>query len=95
MSADDGVQAARAAIAAVQSYYEEHGIFQPTFGFGGRPALLIIDMAYGWTDPAYATGSKRLDAAVDGIRQLLPLCRSRTVPVISTASAWSRKRTPP
>ena len=26
-----------------------------------RPALVVIDMAYGWTDPAYAGGSARLD----------------------------------
>jgi maleamate amidohydrolase len=85
---DDGVRAAREAIASVQAYYEEYGIFQPTFGFGQRPALLIIDMAYGWTDPAYATGSSRLDEAVAGISRLLPTCRARSVPVIYTTSPW-------
>ena len=55
----EGLAAAHEAIDAVRKYYEDRGIFQPTFGFGQHAALLIIDMAYGWTDPAYATGSLR------------------------------------
>lgn len=85
---DEGVTAARQAIDAVRRYYTERGIFQPTFGFGQRAALIVIDMAYGWTDPAYATGSARLDDAVAGIQRLLPLCRSRDVPVIYTTSPF-------
>lgn len=89
MNADDeGVAAAHQAVDAVRRYYTERGIFRPTFGFGQRPALIIIDMAYGWTDPAYATGSTRLDAAVAGIQRLLPLCRGRDVPVIYTTSPF-------
>lgn len=41
-------------------------------------------MAYGWTDPEYATESQRLDEAVVGINRLLPLCRERNVPMIYT-----------
>ena len=78
----------RAAIDSVRSYYEEHGIFSREFGYGKHPALLIIDMAYGWTDPAYATGSARLDEAVEGILQLLPWCREKDVPVIYTTSPF-------
>lgn len=89
MNADDeGVAAAHQAVDAVRRYYTERGIFRPTFGFGQRPALIIIDMAYGWTDPAYATGSTRLDVAVAGIQRLLPLCRGRDVPVIYTTSPF-------
>src|SRR5260370_17270665 len=43
----------RAAMAAVDGYYKERGIFQERFGFGERPALVVIAMAYGWTHPAY------------------------------------------
>jgi nicotinamidase-related amidase len=85
---DKGLSAARQAIDAVKKYYADRGIFQPTFGFGERPALIIIDMAYGWTDPAYATGSARLDDAVEGIQRLLPLCRARDLPVIYTTSPF-------
>jgi nicotinamidase-related amidase len=78
----------RAAMAAVDAYYKERGIFQARFGFGVSPALVVIDMAYGWTDPAYAGGSARLDAAVAALRELLPAARSRRVPVFYTTSPF-------
>ena len=84
----------RQAMAAVDAYYKERGIFQGRFGFGRRPALVVIDMAYGWTDPSYAGGSARLDAAIDAIRQLLPVARSKRVPIYYTTSAkraWMSK----
>ena len=73
-------------IQSVRDYYDKQGIFMRKFGFGQKPALLIIDMAYGWTGPAYATGSVRLDEAVGGIQQLLPICREKGVPTIYTTS---------
>ncbi|MBI2808926.1 MAG: isochorismatase family protein [Planctomycetes bacterium] len=76
----------RAAMADVDAYYKKQGIFQGTFGFGQSAALIVIDMAYGWTDPAYAGGSARLDSAVAAIAQLLPAARGRGVPVIYTTS---------
>jgi nicotinamidase-related amidase len=81
----------RAAMAAVDAYYKERGIFQGRFGFGRRPALVVIDMAYGWTDPAYAGGCARLDAAVEAIRQLLPAARSKGLPIIYTTSPFQQK----
>lgn len=77
-------EAIRAAIQSVRDFYERQGIFMKQFGYGETPALLIIDMAYGWTDPEYATGSQRLDEAVVGINRLLPVCRERGIPVIYT-----------
>jgi nicotinamidase-related amidase len=88
----DPMEGLRAAMAAVDAYYKERGIFQGRFGFGRMPALVIIDMAYGWTDPAYAGGSARLDAAVAAIGRLLPVARSKGVPVIYTTSPDSDKR---
>src|SRR4051794_41029882 len=82
----DPMQGLRAAMAAVDGYYRERGLFQGRFGFGASPALVVIDMAYGWTDPAYAGGSARLDAAVDAIRQLLSAARAAAIPVIYTSS---------
>jgi maleamate amidohydrolase len=81
----------RAAITAVDSYYRERGIFQDRFGFGQSPALIVIDMAYGWTDPAYAGGSARLDEAIEAIRRLLPVARAKQVPVIYTTSPFREK----
>jgi nicotinamidase-related amidase len=83
MSPMDGL---RAAMAAVDAYYKERGIFQGRFGFGQSPALVVIDVAYGWTDPAYAGGSARLDAAIEAIRQLLPAARAAGIPIFYTTS---------
>jgi nicotinamidase-related amidase len=85
MSSLDGL---RAAMAEVAAYYRERGIFQGRFGFGQRPALVVIDMAYGWTDPAYAGGSARLDDAIAAIRRLLPVAREKHLPIIYTTSPF-------
>jgi nicotinamidase-related amidase len=82
------MDALRSAMAEVDAYYKERGIFQDKFGFGASAALIVIDMAYGWTDPAYAGGSARLDGAIAAIQQLLPLARSKGIPVIFTTSPF-------
>lgn len=84
----DPVDGLKASMASVDAYYRERGIFQERFGFGESPALVVIDMAYGWTDPAYAGGSARLDSAVDAIRKLLPGARAAKIPVIYTTSPF-------
>jgi nicotinamidase-related amidase len=87
----DPLQGLRAVMAAVDAYYKERGIFQARFGFGQAPALVIIDMAYGWTDPAYAGGSARLDTAVEAIGQLLAAARGKGIPVIYTTSPFTEE----
>jgi nicotinamidase-related amidase len=74
-------------MAEVDAFYKERGIFQEKFGFGRRLGLVVIDMAYGWTDPAYAGGSARLDAAIAALQQLLPAARGKGVPIFYTTSA--------
>jgi len=76
----------RAAMTAVDAYYKERGIFQGKFGFGKNAALIVIDMAYGWTDPAYAGGSARLDPAITAIQQMLVAARAKSLPIIYTTS---------
>lgn len=85
------LDALRAAMAEVDAYYKARGIFQGQFGFGVRPALIVIDMAYGWTDPAYAGGSALLDGAINAIAQLLPVARAKKVPVMYTTSVYEEK----
>lgn len=87
----DAMEGLRAAMAAVDAYYKDRGIFQGRFEFGRNPALVVIDMAYGWTDAAYAGGSARLDSAIAAIRQLLPVVRSKKFPVVYTTSPYSDK----
>jgi nicotinamidase-related amidase len=90
----DPLEGLKAAMAAVDAYYKERGIFQGRFGFGASPALVVIDMAYGWTDPAYAGGSARLDAAVAAIVRLLPAARAKHIPIIYTTSPFQEHPPP-
>src|SRR5262245_6051448 len=84
----DPMAGLRAAMQAVDAFYKERGIFQGKFGFGKCPALVVIDMAYGWTDPAYAGASARLDNVIDAIAQLLPLARAQDVPIVFTTARY-------
>jgi nicotinamidase-related amidase len=84
----DVLSGLRMAMAEVDRYYKEHGLFQDRFGFGYRPALVVIDMAYGWTEPAYAGGSARLDTAITAIQALLAAARPKKVPIIFTTSPF-------
>jgi nicotinamidase-related amidase len=85
----DPMEGLRAAMAAVEAFYKERGIFQGRFGLGQCPALVVIDMAYGWTDPSYAGGSARLDGAVAALQRLLLAARSRGIPVVFTTAVYS------
>ena len=78
------------AMASVDAYYRERGIFQDRFGFGEKPAVVVVDFACGWTDDAYAGGSRRLDAPVENTARLLAFIRSRAkdVPIVYTTSPY-------
>lgn len=86
------LESLRTAMADVDAFYKERGIFQGKFGFGARPALIVIDMAYGWTDASYAGGSTRLGAALEAIERLLPAARAKKVPVFYTTSAFTERQ---
>jgi hypothetical protein len=87
----DPMEGLQAAMAAVDAYYKERGLFQGRFGFGVSPALIVIDMAYGWTDAEYAAGSARLESAIAAIRQLLPVAREKEIPVIYTTAPFRER----
>ena len=76
------------AFRSVEEDYRARGIFQDRFGFGRSPALVVVDFAYGWTDDAYAGGSRRLDGPVEATRRLLDAARAAAVPIIYTTSPW-------
>ena len=84
----DPLAGLRSAMAEVEAYYKERGIFQARFGFGKCPALVVIDMAYGWTDSAYAGGSVRLDSAIVALQRLLPAARACKLPITFTTSEF-------
>jgi maleamate amidohydrolase len=53
-------------------------------GFGARPALLVIDLARLWTDPASPQMGSAVDAIVEAARRLLDAARAARVPVVFT-----------
>jgi nicotinamidase-related amidase len=76
------------AMQAVVEYYAARGIFHDLFGFGQSPAIVVVDFAYGWTDDAYAGGSRALDGPVQETARLLASARPRGIPVIFTTSPY-------
>ena len=58
--------------------------FGKTMGFGRRPALVVIDLTKGFTNPALPFGSE-LGAQIKATLALLELARARRVPVIFTS----------
>ena len=55
-------------------------------GFGRRPALIVVDMTLGFTDPKSPLGSD-LDGPVKAIQELLEAARGVEIPVIFTTVA--------
>ena len=79
-----------AAMRSIDACYKERGLFQERFGFGQKPAVVVVDFAYGWTDDAYAGGSRRLEQPLVKTRELLEFVRTRQlpVPIIYTTSPF-------
>jgi nicotinamidase-related amidase len=71
-----------------------------TAGIGDRPALLVVDFVYGFTDPESPIGSD-MSSAVEATQSLLPVARKAGVPIVYTihgyrpdmadAGVWPRK----
>jgi nicotinamidase-related amidase len=88
ISDEDARLLLQAAFRSVEDDYTERGIFQERFGFGRSPAIIVVDFAYGWTDDAYAGGSRRLDGPVEATRRLLEAARGRALPIVYTTCPW-------
>ncbi len=56
-------------------------------GFGRRPALIVVDMTLGFTDPESPLACE-LDGPVEAIRKLLDAARRAEIPVIFTTVAY-------
>ena len=56
-------------------------------GFGRRPALIVVDMTLGFTDPESPLGSD-LDGPVEAIQNLLEAARQAEIPVVFTTVAY-------
>lgn len=61
-------------------------------GFGSRPAVLVVDLMRGFTDPASPLGSD-LEAEVEATVRLLGAARERGLPVLFTVTSYDRRLT--
>jgi maleamate amidohydrolase len=67
-----------------QRLYERGGM-GGRIGYGSKPALLVVDMTYGFVDSAYPLGHSETGwPAAEAISELLGCARERQVPLIYT-----------
>lgn len=66
--------------------YRRHGL-AGRLGFGRAPAIVVVDLIVGFTDPASPLGSD-LDVVVSNVRLLLDWARSAEVPILFTTTAY-------
>jgi maleamate amidohydrolase len=81
-------------LAALRAELRERGL-GGRVGFGERPALLVVDLVRGFTDPSSPLGSD-LDAAVAASAELVRAARAAGAPVIvatplAEQGVWSAK----
>ncbi len=73
----------------------EKGAFGKRMGFGNRPAVLVVDMTYGFIDAKFklATGESGW-GAVEGVRRLLDQSRKVNIPIVYTKIAIGSHESP-
>ena len=71
---------------AARQLYETKG-FAHRVGWGFRPAVLVIDLTNGFTDPASPVGAD-LSEVIGETKRLLAAARGYEVPVIFTSIAY-------
>ena len=62
-------------------------LHRQSLGLGERPALVLVDVIKGFTDPACPLGSEA-DTVVDACRQLLDVFRRKSLPVFFTTVVY-------
>lgn len=67
----------------LESLYYDRG-FGGSIGFGRVPALIVVDMQLGFTDPALPLGSNQ-DREIENIQKLLEVFRQNQLPVLFLA----------
>lgn len=73
-----------------QDAWIEHGYGQGKISPGSRPAVLVVDMQYAFTDPEFTSGGAELiERAAVNLAKVLPAARDAGVPVYHTTVQWS------
>jgi nicotinamidase-related amidase len=70
----------------IEQVYDDAG-FGRAAGQGCRPAILVVDFSYGFTDTVYPTAAE-MGAEITATRTLLDQARGQAVPVIFTTIAY-------
>lgn len=66
-----------------EAFFRERG-FGRRIGFGRRPALLVIDLTKGFTDPSRALGAP-LERQIEAVNQLLAATHAKKLPALFTS----------
>jgi maleamate amidohydrolase len=69
------------------------GYGQASIEPGERPAVLVVDLQYAFTDPAFEFGGAELiERATTNTARLLEAARASDVPIFHTVVAWENER---
>jgi maleamate amidohydrolase len=71
-----------------ESFFQERG-FGRKIGYGRHPAVIVIDLLKGFTDPTCPLGSD-LDAVLNATSQVLAAARHVPVPIFHTAVDYEK-----
>ena len=76
---------------------KQYGTYgQYEVGFGGKPAVLVVDLQKGFTDPAFDMGGAPLiERAVKNTARLLDVARRANVPVAKCIMGYGSQREQP
>ncbi|GGF55102.1 N-carbamoylsarcosine amidase [Azorhizobium oxalatiphilum] len=77
----------QAIFAANSAFYNERG-FERRVGYGRKPALVIIDMANGWTQPGSPFSCGGMETVIPANQALLAAFRAKGLPVVFTTTAY-------
>ncbi|WP_029003123.1 isochorismatase family protein [Azorhizobium doebereinerae] len=69
------------------AFYAERG-FERRVGYGRKPALVVIDMANGWTRPGSPFSCGGMDTVIPANQALIAAFRAKGLPVVFTTTAY-------
>lgn len=71
-----------------RQFYQERGIGNE-MGFGKNPAVVVVDLQLGFTDPSFPLGGD-LGSVVESCRKLINAARAKKIPVIFTSTGYEK-----
>lgn len=69
-----------------RQFYREHGL-GGRMGFGKKPAIIVVDLQLGFTDPTCPLGGD-LGRVVESCSHLIAAAHNKNIPVVFTAVAY-------